>query len=154
MGPRPDTRPDIFRPLSKSFKPLEKSLPDTIIQQSVCGNTHTYTYTYTEKFKNIDKAKLDNIAEAELAYKRVGAFSIFMYITNMIFSAIIVAKHTTGLYTVVSFTTYSLFIFTKFIRVGTNIYSEDNIYLSAYLNNQVQYNDVDPEHYESVVDKV
>lgn len=76
MGPRPDTRPDIFRPLSKSFKPLEKSLPDTIIQQSVCGINGSSASLKSNLFSTNTNRELEShvLKNCKTKQKRVAEF--------------------------------------------------------------------------------
>jgi hypothetical protein len=99
-----------------------------------------------EALKDIDEAKLQSILQVEKWYKYVGAFAIAMYLINLILSAIIISRYSDGFYTIISFATFVLFIAKKFIAVFWIIYSDPNVFLSAYLTNTLQYNDVDPKH--------
>ena len=105
-------------------------------------------------FKNIEASKLETICYIELWYKRIGAASIFMYILNIVVSAYVISYHSVGFFTAVSFITLVLFIVKKFINIFCLINADENIYLSAYSTNTVQYNDVDPDHKISDSDSV
>ncbi len=95
---------------------------------------------------NLAPKKKDHILYIVNIYKIIGAVAIFMYVVNIIMSAIIVSQYVLGNQTVTAFLTNVLFILQKFIDVYYTISSEPNVFLSAYLRAKVQFNDVDPDH--------
>lgn len=102
--------------------------------------------TVSENLKYLDPEKLEFILWIEMWYKRIGTVSIAMYIINIAVSAFVVSHYSVGFYTLVSFLTLVLFILKKFIGIYYMIQAEDNIFLSSYMTNTLQYNDVDPDY--------
>lgn len=96
--------------------------------------------------KYLDTDKLSTILVIEKWYKRIGAFAIIMYLTNIVVSVLVIQHHSAGYYTWFSLLTLVLFIAKKFIATYYLIRADSNIYLSAYLSNPLQYNDVDPDY--------
>jgi hypothetical protein len=113
--------------------------PDALFTNEAVGKALTY----------LDIDKLATILLVEKWYKRVGGVAIVMYLTNIIVSAVVIQHYSVGFYTWISFLTLTLFIAKKFIGTYFLIQTETNVYLSAYMTNPLQYNDVDPEHLRS-----
>jgi len=63
---------------------------------------------------------------------------------NIATSSIIISEYSLGNQTLVIFLTNILFMVTKLSHVYIIIHTEKNIFLSAYLNTKVQFNDIDP----------
>ena len=74
-----------------------------------------------------------------------------MYIINIIISAIVISNYSVGFYTIISFITLVLFILKKFINIYYMIKSEEHVFLSSYMTNTLQYNDVDPDYKNNIV---
>ncbi len=87
--------------------------------------------------------KMDKIHSIDLWYKRFGYSSIFIYCVNIILSIIIVEYYYAGNQSVTSLLVYILFMCTKLSSVFTIANTEKNIFYSAYLKSNVQYNDID-----------
>lgn len=66
-----------------------------------------------------------------------------IYSLNMMVSAAAVNKYYAGSQTTSTFVTYVLFIATKFASVKTLVSTDKNIFYSAYIKANVQFNDVD-----------
>jgi hypothetical protein len=73
-----------------------------------------------------------------------GALSI--YVLNVMLSAAAVNKYYAGSQTVSTFVTYVLFMATKFASVYSLISTEKNIFYSAYLKSNIQFNDIDVDN--------
>jgi hypothetical protein len=99
-----------------------------------------------EALQFLDAEKLKTILFIEKWYKTCGGLAIVMYLTNIIVSGLIIQHYSVGFYTWISFMTLTLFIAKKFIAVYFLIKTDSHIYLSAYMTNPLQYNDVDPEY--------
>ena len=99
-----------------------------------------------EALRFLEPQKLKTVLSIEKYYKVVGGLAIVMYLTNIILSAIIIWHYSAGFYTWISFLTLTLFIAKKFVATYFLITAEANVYLSAYMVNPLQYNDVDPKH--------
>ena len=78
-------------------------------------------------------------------YKLSSYCAITIYSLNVCVSAAAVNEYYAGSQTTSTFITYVLFIATKFINVNSIINTAKNIFYSAYMKSNIQYNDVDKE---------
>ncbi len=73
-----------------------------------------------------------------------------IYIVNIVVSGIAINEYSLGNQTLVIFLTNILFMITKMNNVYIIINTEKNIFLSAYMNTKVQFNDIDPHEVEKI----
>ena len=66
-------------------------------------------------------------------------------------SAAAVNKYYAGSQTTSTFVTYVLFIATKFASVKTLVSTDKNIFYSAYIKANVQFNDVDEDNKQKII---
>jgi hypothetical protein len=76
-------------------------------------------------------------------YKLSFYLAVCIYSLNMMLSSIAISKYYAGSQTTSTFVTYVLFIATKFASVKTLVSTDKNIFYSAYIKANVQFNDVD-----------
>jgi hypothetical protein len=87
--------------------------------------------------------KKNKIFSINKYYKLSFYVAVCIYSLNMMLSAGAVNKYYAGSQTTSTFITYVLFIATKFASVKTLISTDTNIFYSAYIKANVQFNDVD-----------
>ena len=87
--------------------------------------------------------KRDKIIEIDQYYQYSFYISTFIYILNIMLSAVIANEYYLSGQTTSTFITYVLFLFTKLGSVYTIANTPKNVFYSAYLKSNVQYNDVD-----------
>jgi hypothetical protein len=79
-------------------------------------------------------------------YYRLSSYgALIIYVLNVMLSAAAVNKYYAGSQTVSTFITYVLFMATKFGSVYSLVSTEKNIFYSAYLKSNIQFNDIDPD---------
>lgn len=78
-------------------------------------------------------------------YKQAAFWALVMYSINFIAAVVIVCMYYLDNKTPIAVLTNSLFIGGKLYDVFTIVYTEKNIFFSAYVSKHVQYNDVNPE---------
>ena len=76
-------------------------------------------------------------------YKLSSYGALTIYSLNVLLSAVAINKYYAGSQTTSTFITYVLFIATKFSSVYSLISTAKNIFYSAYMKANVQFNDVD-----------
>jgi hypothetical protein len=74
-----------------------------------------------------------------------------IYLLNMMVSAAAVNKYYAGSQTTSTFATYVLFIATKFASVKSVVSTDKNIFYSAYIKANVQFNDVDEDNKQKII---
>ena len=80
-------------------------------------------------------------------YYRISSYgALSIYVLNVLLSAAAVNKYYAGSQTTSTFITYVLFIMTKFASVHTLVSTDKNIFYSAYIKANVQFNDVDDDN--------
>jgi len=80
-------------------------------------------------------------------YYRLSAYgALCIYVLNVMLSSIAISKYYAGSQTTSTFVTYVLFIATKFASVKTLVSTHTNIFYSAYIKANVQFNDVDDDN--------
>jgi hypothetical protein len=89
--------------------------------------------------------KKNKILSIDKYYQRAGYVSIGIFILNVIFSSIVVNAYYLGNQTSTTMITYVLFMFTKLSSVYNVAHTKKNIFYSAYLKTNVQYNDIDDQ---------
>jgi hypothetical protein len=94
--------------------------------------------------------KKNKILFIDKCYQIVGYTSIGIFTINSIISGIIVNKYYLGSQTNTSLITSILFMITKFINVYSVANTAKNIFYSAYLKTNVQFNDLD-EQYKIII---
>ena len=77
--------------------------------------------------------------------------AVCIYSLNMMVSAAAVNKYYAGSQTTSTFVTYVLFIATKFASVKTLVSTDKNIFYSAYIKANVQFNDVDEDNKQKII---
>ena len=87
--------------------------------------------------------KKNKIFEINKYYKLSSYGAVSIYSLNVILSAVAVNKYYAGSQTTSTFITYVLFIATKFSSVYSLVSTAKNIFYSAYMKANVQFNDVD-----------
>jgi len=88
--------------------------------------------------------KKQKILKIDKIYQKIGYCMIILYFLNTVFSGVVVF----GFYylnnqTASAFITYLIYMSTKFSHVYTIANTEENIFYSGYLVDNVQYNDLD-----------
>ena len=89
--------------------------------------------------------KKNKILSIDKYYQTTGYISIGIFIINVIFSSIVVNAYYLGNQTTTTMITYVLFMFTKLSSVYNVAHTKKNIFYSAYLKTNVQYNDIDDQ---------
>ena len=73
-----------------------------------------------------------------------GALSI--YVLNVLLSIAAISQYYAGSQTASTFVTYVLFMMTKFGSVYSLVSTDKNIFYSAYLKSNIQFNDIDVDN--------
>ena len=89
--------------------------------------------------------KKNKILSIDKYYQTTSYISIGIFIINVIFSSIVVNAYYLGNQTTTTMITYVLFMFTKLSSVYNVAHTKKNIFYSAYLKTNVQYNDIDDQ---------
>jgi hypothetical protein len=95
--------------------------------------------------------KKNKILQSSKYYMYITWITIIIYIINAIISGIIINKAYLSNQTYATFITYVIFMITKLTNAHGVITTDDNIYYSAYLKTNVQFNDID-RNYKNIVD--
>jgi len=99
--------------------------------------------------KKLEQMPINNclqIYKADRYYQLSSYFSSLIYILNILFSAVIVSNFYAGSQTASTFITYVLFMATKLYSVYTIITTDKNIFYSAYMKTNIQFNDIDENY--------
>ena len=91
----------------------------------------------------LDINKKNLIYFLDKCYQKIGLFCFFIFLANTIISAFIISKYVLGNQTISVFVTNVLFMVNKLYHIYVLIYTEKNIFYSAYLFQKVQFNDID-----------
>ena len=78
-------------------------------------------------------------------YQVLGALAILFFIVNTILSGFVIYSYYLDSNTTTTYVTNILFMIFKLIDVLTNVRTEKNVFISAYLKGKIQYNDIDPD---------
>ena len=95
--------------------------------------------------------KMNKILISSKYYRFFTHFTIFIYIINAILSGIIINNNYLSNQTYATFITYVIFMITKLTNSYTVVNTEDNVFYSAYLKTNVQFNDID-RNYKNLMD--
>ena len=93
----------------------------------------------------LSTTKQNKIVAINNYYKWSSYAALSIYALNVILSAVAVNKYYAGSQTTTTFITYVLFMATKFSSVYTLVSTDQNIFYSAYIKTNVQFNDVDED---------
>lgn len=88
--------------------------------------------------------KREQLHTVSLYYSYSGYFAIIIFIVNSVISGIIINKYSLGNQTQINFITNILFMIGKLSDVYMTVYTEENVFYSAYLTTKIQFNDIDP----------
>ena len=98
------------------------------------------------KLKELPLDKSKKIYQIDRYYQLSSYIATFIYILNIIFSAVIVDTFYAGTQTLSTFITYVLFMAMKLYSVYIITSTDKNIFYSAYMKTNVQFNDLDPNY--------
>jgi hypothetical protein len=96
-----------------------------------------------EIIEKLDPVKRKKLYWIDTIYVGWSVFCLCCFGANTILSGIVII-HNLDSNTISGFITNILFMFTKLYRIYFVIYTEKNVFYSAYLINFVQFNDLDP----------
>jgi hypothetical protein len=97
-----------------------------------------------KRFSILSEAKQRKLFMIHKHYKYISYFVMALYCANIFVSGIAINEYSLGNQTILFFMTNILFMLTKLSNVYIIINTEPNVFLSAYLNTKVQFNDIDP----------
>jgi hypothetical protein len=89
--------------------------------------------------------KRDKIISIDKYYQSMGYTSIIIFILNLVFSSVIVNKYYLSNQTTTTMITYALVMVSKLSSVYAVANTDKNVFYSAYLKANVQYNDIDKD---------
>lgn len=95
--------------------------------------------------------KKEKILNGNLYYMYICYITILIYIVNAIISGIIINRAYLSNQTYATFITYVIFMITKLTNSFSVVHTDDNVFYSAYLKTNVQFNDID-RNYKKVID--
>lgn len=90
--------------------------------------------------------KQNKIFSINRYYKLSAYGALIIYVLNVLLSAAAVNQYYAGSQTVSTFVTYVLFMATKFGSVYSLVSTDKNIFYSAYLKSNIQFNDIDVDN--------
>ena len=93
----------------------------------------------------LPKEKQDTLHAYDRYYYNSGMVSLFLFIINVALSGYFVSLHYLDGKTISVFLTNVIFMSSKVSEVNELVNTKENVFYSAYLNDRVQYNDVDPD---------
>jgi len=95
--------------------------------------------------------KKQKILYSNRYYKYISYIVIITYIINAVLSAFVIHNSYLGTQTYSSLITYFIFMITKITNSYGVVNSEENVFYSAYLKTNVQFNDID-RNYKKLID--
>ena len=95
--------------------------------------------------------KKEKILKSNKFYTYITYITIIIYIINAIVSGIVIHNAYLNNQTYATFITYVIFMITKLTNSYGVVNTEDNVFYSAYLKTNVQFNDID-RNYKKVFD--
>ena len=98
-----------------------------------------------EALQLLPKIKQDALHTYDRYYYYSGMVSLFFFIVNVALSGYFISLHYLDGKTLSVFMTNVLFMSSKVMEVNSIVNTKENVFYSAYLNDRVQYNDVDPD---------
>ena len=99
----------------------------------------------SEELTKLDVSYKNILWDLDYYYKVTGYVSLVSFIINAILSGISVYGRYLDQTTITVFLTNILFMSLKIHEVISIVYTDKNVFLSAFLTERVQYNDVDPD---------
>ena len=106
-----------------------------------------------EALCKLPEEKKLSILRWDKLYLRSGQFALVGFIANAVLSSIAIYKNFLDGKTTSSLITNILFMLLKIHETQSITNTDQNIFYSAYLNERVQFNDVDPDKMEHSLDK-
>jgi hypothetical protein len=98
-----------------------------------------------QRLQILPSEKRDKIISIDKYYQTLGYASIFIFIMNLVFSSVVVNQYYLSNQTTTTMITYTLVMVSKLSSVYTVANTEKNVFYSAYLKANVQYNDIDKD---------
>ena len=95
--------------------------------------------------------KKQRILNGNVYYMYVSYFTIIVYIINAVISGIIINDAYLNSQTYATFITYVIFMINKLTNTYSVVNTNENVFFSAYLKTNVQFNDIDRK-YKKVID--
>lgn len=95
--------------------------------------------------QKLNEKRRGAILQIDRLYQRAGYSTIVMFSVNSLLSAYVVFVHYLDEKSVTAFLTSMLFITMKLFDVYTIAHTPKNVFLSAYMRQKVQFNDVDQD---------
>jgi len=111
-------------------------------------NDSEYLESIMEILPNNKKRRILN---GNIYYMYISYFTIIVYIVNAIFSGIIINNAYLSNQTYATFITYVIFMINKLTNAYTVVNTSENVFYSAYLKTNVQFNDID-RNYKKVIE--
>ena len=97
-----------------------------------------------KRLENFPEKKRNLLFSIDTQYKNTSYVVMCIFIVNAIYSWFIIYEHSLGNQTLLNFVTNILFMLSKLSNIIVIIRTKKNVFLSAYLNTKVQFNDIDP----------
>jgi len=98
-----------------------------------------------KRLELLSTTKQNKIFSINKNYRFSAYGALCIYVLNVMLSSISISKYYSGSQTISTLITYILFIATKFASVKTLVSTDKNIFYSAYIKANVQFNDVDDD---------
>lgn len=114
----------------------------------VNANLPTDDKSVEENIQLLPAEKKNKILSVDKYYQVIGYHCIITYVINVIFSSIIVNDYYLNNQTTTAMITYILLMVTKLSSIYIIAHTDKNVFYSAYLKTNVQYNDVDNDFKE------
>ena len=102
-----------------------------------------------EALTHLSEPRRNNIWKLDKQYQRAAYITMFFFVINTIISGCTVYNYYLDGQTTTTFITNVLFMISKLSDVYATANTEPNVFYSAYLKSKVQYNDVDPDKYDT-----
>ena len=98
-----------------------------------------------QRLQILPSDKRDKIISIDKYYQAMGYASIIIFIMNLVFSSVVVNEYYLGNQTTTTMITNTLVMVSKLASVYAVANTDKNVFYSAYLKANVQYNDVDKD---------
>ena len=102
------------------------------------------------RIEQLPEYKKEQIFYIDIQYMYSSYLAMAVFMANTTMSSIIIYQYSLGNQTLINLTTNILFMISKLTNVFGIIYTDKNIFFSAYLNTKVQFNDLDPREIEKL----
>lgn len=116
----------------------------------VNNNISTDSQSVSTRIEILYPYKKIQLVQVTLYYQYSSYFSIIIFVMNTIISGIILNNYSLGNQTLLNYITNVLFMIGKLSDVFITVYTDKNIFYSAYLTRKVQFNDIDPREVSKV----